>query len=648
MSHYPATRNAHTLSALFDPSAVAVVGASDDPTKIGGRPLHLLKAARFGGPIYPVNPHRELVQGLNAYPTVSDAPTRPDLAIIAVPASHVLTSFEDAVSAGVRVAIVYTSGFAEVGNEGLALQRNLVASARASGVRILGPNCLGVINTQNSLVATFSGAVGGNARQAGSIGLASQSGALGAHCLVLAERRGLAFSLWATSGNESDIDVAELMMYMATDSGTRVIVACIEGVRDGNRLLEALELARGNGKPVIMMKVGTSPVGALAAASHTASMVGSDRVFNAVLEEFGVCRAYSIEEMFDIAYGLTVHRRPKGRSLTVVTTSGGVGVLLADEAERLGVEIPELPAATQAKVRDLIPYAGTRNPVDVTAQITNTPEVLGPMLEALAESGTADSLLLFLSHLGLSDAMMRRLMPALAALSEGQAARVRVACLLTSDHVRQKLESFGYSVFEDPTRAIRTVAALIGLAENQQQRRIPPSLPVLDSDAASIAAGAAYNELEAKHLMRAIGIPTLPEQVARTPEEAMALAAGVGFPVALKVVSRDVPHKSDAGGVCLSLANERDVRSAFASILENVARCHPQACIDGVSVAPMAGPGVDLIVGCVRDSTFGHCVMLGIGGVFAEILDDAVIRRAPFDIDTAQSMIADLKGVALL
>ncbi|CPL86245.1 acetyl-CoA synthetase [Bordetella pertussis] len=638
----------HTLTALFEPRSVAVVGASDDPSKIGGRPLHLLKAARFALPIYPVNPARSVVQGLDAYARITETPTRPDLAIVAVPAAHVLATFDDVVAAGARAAIVYTSGFAEIGAEGVKVQAELTARARASGVRVLGPNCLGVINTRSKLIATFSGAVGHAPPRPGSIGLASQSGALGAHCLVLAERRGIAFSVWATSGNESDIDVAELIAYMATDPGTHVIVACIEGVRDAGRLIEALELARTHGKQIVMMKVGSSPIGAAAAASHTASMVGSDQVFDAVLREFGVYRAHSIEDMLDVAYALTVHQSPRGRSLAVVTTSGGVGVLLADEAERLGVDMPELPAIAQARIRELLPYAGTRNPVDVTAQITNTPEILGPMLDALLASGTVGSLLLFLSHLGLNAAMMRRLMPALTALSKRPGPQVRVACLLACDEVRQELEALGFSVFEDPTRAIRTVAALMEIATAQAQARPARTLPRLPDTAHAVTPGMQYSETEAKRLVRSIGIQTLPERIAQDPAQAAAIATELGFPVALKIVSPEILHKSDVGGVQLAVQTADEARSVYTSMMAPVRRNCPQARIDGIAIAPMARPGVDLILGCIQDPTFGPCLMLGSGGVYTEILADAVIRRAPFDAATARSMIAQLKGAPLL
>ncbi|XUF21502.1 acetate--CoA ligase family protein [Bordetella pertussis] len=465
---------------------------------------------------------------------------------------------------------------------------------------------------------------------------------------MLAERRGIAFSVWATSGNESDIDVAELIAYMATDPGTHVIVACIEGVRDAGRLIEALELARTHGKQIVMMKVGSSPIGAAAAASHTASMVGSDQVFDAVLREFGVYRAHSIEDMLDVAYALTVHQSPRGRSLAVVTTSGGVGVLLADEAERLGVDMPELPAIAQARIRELLPYAGTRNPVDVTAQITNTPEILGPMLDALLASGTVGSLLLFLSHLGLNAAMMRRLMPALTALSKRPGPQVRVACLLACDEVRQELEALGFSVFEDPTRAIRTVAALMEIATAQAQARPARTLPRLPDTAHAVTPGMQYSETEAKRLVRSIGIQTLPERIAQDPAQAAAIATELGFPVALKIVSPEILHKSDVGGVQLAVQTADEARSVYTSMMARVRRNCPQARIDGIAIAPMARPGVDLILGCIQDPTFGPCLMLGSGGVYTEILADAVIRRAPFDAATARSMIAQLKGAPLL
>ncbi len=640
--------NRNSLAALFEPKSVAIIGASDDPSKIGGRPVHLLKAAGFASPIYPVNPTRHSVQGLRSFNCIADVPEPPELAIIAVPARSVPSAFEEVVAAGAKAAIIYSSGFAELGDVGREVQKRLVDRARNSGCRVLGPNCLGVINTRTSLVATFSGGVGKSLRKGGSIGLASQSGALGAHCLVLAERRGFAFSQWATSGNEADIDVAELVAYMASDSDTKVIVTCLEGVRSVDRLTDAFSLARANGKQLVVMKVGASAVGAAAAASHTASMVGADRVFDAVLREYGLYRATSIEEMFDVAYGLSMHAPPRNGDLAVLTTSGGVGVLIADEAERLGLTIPELAESARMRIRGVLPFAGTRNPVDVTAQITNEPELLEPIFREMICATDCGSSITFLSHLGLRRDMMERLLPGLAAISRLRPNDARVACLLCDEATRAELEALGFSVFEDPTRAIRMISALVSIARatGKVARDLEALPPALTHEL--LAMGAKYNESECKRLIRASGVPTLPERVARSPEEAATFARSLGFPVALKIVSVDIPHKSDVGGVELSVQDTRAVHEAYAAIMSRVESACPHARVDGVSVSPMSSSGIDVIVGTLNDETFGPCVMVGMGGIFAEILDDSVIARAPLTAEDALVMIRRLKGAKML
>ncbi|MGD9941627.1 MAG: acetate--CoA ligase family protein [Burkholderiaceae bacterium] len=636
-----------TLAKLFEPQSVAIIGASDNPAKIGGRPLHLMKAARFEAPIYPINGARRTVQGLRAYASIAEVPAPPDLVIVAVPADQATDAVEQSIQAGAKAIILYSSGFAEVGHEGQELQRRLIQRTRQSGIRLLGPNCLGVINTRRRLVATFSGAIHDRMPEAGSIGLASQSGALGAHCLVLAARRRLSFSLWATSGNEGDIDVAELIAYMALDPQTAVIVACIEGVRDSKRLLHAFDLARGHGKPVVLMKVGASQSGALAAASHTGSMVGSDAVFSAVLEQYGVYRAHSIDEMFDVAYCLSMQRPTASKAITVVTTSGGVGVLMADDAERFGLQVPPLPEAAQAAIRERVPYAGARNPVDVTAQITNTPEVVKPIMASLAEHAARGTMMVFLSHLGLRRPMMQALLPALAELSGRRADDPRIACLLTNDETQDELEALGYSVFEDPTRAMKAAAALAWLGDNSM-RQASTAAAAPPDDAPPAQPGRPYSEVEAKQVVAAMGIPVPAERLVHSADDAAATARRLGFPVAMKIVSADIAHKSDVGGVRLSLSSEAEVRQAHADILTRVRNAAPEARIDGLLISRMAPAGVDMILGCTHDETFGPCVMIGFGGVFAEILDDAVIRCAPVAFGEAMAMIGRLKGAAIL
>ncbi len=637
------------LSAFFQPSSIAILGASSDERKIGGRPVRYLLSAGYRGRLLPVNPGHSTIQGLRAYPSIDALEEVPELAIVCVPGAQVLDTAQAIFAKGTRAAIVFSAGFAEAGAAGEAAQRKLVAMAHGSGSRVLGPNCIGLINARAGVYATFTGGViSPGASDKGSLGLASQSGAFAAHCLVLARRRGMAFSLWGTTGNESDVDVSELIQYMAEDAETKVVLACIEGVRDGARLVAALAAAELAGKPIILMKIGSSAVGAAAAASHTASLAGSDAVFDSVVREFGVHRAHSIDELFDLAYVFSRQPLPGNDRMGVLTVSGGVGIILADEADAQGFEMPSLPEATQARLKKLVPYAGTRNPLDVTAQLINDPGLVKPMFEAIASDGNFGTVVAFLSHIGLDPVLMPRMLPALESVAKDFADRVLIVSLLADSAVREQIEAFGYCVFEDPNRGVRAAAALRDHGVFVRKSRPANAVSVASQPAPRVSVGKRYNEMQAKDLLASAGIPVTRDVLATTAAAAVAAAVAAGFPVAMKIVSSDIAHKSEVGGVFLDLPDEAGVERAFHAMMASVGAAAPGAAIDGVSVTAMARSGVELIVGCHQDPVFGAIVMVGLGGIFAEIMRDVAMRRAPFTPADAEHMVRQLKGFALL
>ncbi|HSV83972.1 MAG TPA: CoA-binding protein, partial [Ramlibacter sp.] len=405
------------LDPFFNPSAVAIIGASSDPERIGGRPLRFLREAGFRQPVYAVNKSGGEVQGLPAYPSILDVPGAVDHAVVCVPVPAVKAAVDECIRKGVRCIQVLTAGFAELGPEGRALQDEILALCRAAGVRLLGPNALGLLNVATGLHATFSTLLDGAKPQPGPIALATQSGAFGSCAYGMATLRGLGFSKIVATGNEADVDVAECIDYLADDPATRVILAALESCRDGDRLRRALVKAARAGKPVIVMKVGRTDLGAAAASTHTGSLAGNDAVYDTVFAECGAWRAQSIEEMLDVAYLCAVTGAlPPGDAMGVVTGSGGIGVLMADHAGELGLTMPPLPQAAVQATRELLPFAVAANPLDMTAQVTSVKRGVPRTLEVMLRHGGYDSVLAYLAHSGLSPQRFEATLPELQAL----------------------------------------------------------------------------------------------------------------------------------------------------------------------------------------------------------------------------------------
>ncbi len=385
------------LTPLLSPRSIAVLGASSDPTRIGGRPIAYLKAQGFQGAIYPVNPNRAEVQGLQAYPSVASLPETPDVAIVAVGAEIAPQAIEDLAKRGTKAALMFTAGFAEVDDAGAAVQLQMVGVARAHGMRILGPNCLGVFDARTSYYATFSSSFDSGWPVLGRIGIASQSGAYGTHLYTLARNRGIGASLCIMTGNEADVTVGECIGWLAENPEVDVIATYLEGIREARNLIAALEIAKAARKPVVMQKVGRSELGGKAAKSHTASIAGDDAVTEAVMREFGVMRARNSEEMLDIAHTATRKIYPVKNTLGVITVSGGAGVLISDVASDVGLAMPEMPEATQKYLRELVPFCAPRNPVDATAQMGNDVTLISKFAEAVVHDGGYNSVLGFFS-----------------------------------------------------------------------------------------------------------------------------------------------------------------------------------------------------------------------------------------------------------
>ena len=649
--------NLDSLVPLLRPRSIAVIGASTDPAKISGRPVRYLKE-HFGGAIHPVNARAREVQGLKAVASVDALPEHIDQAIVCLPTQLVVPTLEACAARGIRSAVVFSAGFAETGDDGRRVQARIGDLARETGMRVLGPNCMGMMSLAHAedgegralgqAISTFTIAVEVNAPRAGPVGIVSQSGAFAAHAYTLAVQRGLGLSYWVTTGNECDVELADCLAFLANDPSTRVIMGYMEGCGNREKLCAALDLARANRKPVVMVKVGSSRVGRRAAASHTAVLTGGDEVFDAVFRQYGVHRAGSLDEFFDVAYASSFGRYPSGRSIGIASISGGVGILMADRAVAHGLDVAPMPESAVNRMKTLLPYAAAGNPVDMTAQIISQPELVRKNLEVMLEEGGYGAVAVFLTNVFYAESLRDHMLDCFANVRRAHPDALIVLCTVTTPDARSRLEEMGYVVFDEPTRAVDAVSALLRFQRSFSEYRAPSPAPRVETARSLALPARALNELEAKQALAEAGVPVIEERLADTRAGAVEAAESLGCPVALKIASPDIPHKSEIGGVVLGLEDAGAVATAFDDVMARARDSHPEARLDGVVVARMAPPGVETILGTSLDPVFGPVVMFGLGGVLVEVMRDVTLRVAPFDIDEAHRMIGEIRAAAVL
>lgn len=636
--------DARGLDALLRPRSVAMIGASADVTRIGGRALRHLRESGFGGEIYPVNPGRSEVQGLKAWSTVDDIPARPDCAVLALPTGAVLPAVTACARKGVAATVIFSAGFAEMGGAGEQLQEQIRRTAAEAGMRLLGPNCLGLYNLHANTFLSFSGIFDDVKGTAGRLGLVSQSGGYAGEVVKSAQEVGLHFGTWITTGNEVDVGLGEALHHLAISPDVDVVVGYIEGVRDTAAFFAALAAAHERRKPVILLKVGRTDQGARAAASHTASLVGSDSVYDAAFARYGAYRARTTEEMLDVAYAASRGRFPAGRRLAILTNSGGIGVQAADFAADDGLEMPEASPAVQQRLMELSPSGAPLNPVDLTGQVANDPPMFAHALEAVMGSGDFD---MAYCNVGLIAGLPFIKTPLLDSLTAAAARypQVPIALSVTApDEVVARYAEAGFICIREPARAIRTLAAL-GRFAAAWARPLPQ--PVAPEDWPAVTAGTSFSEAAAKDLLGRIGVPSPPEYVVTDGPSARAAAAAIAAPVAVKVVSPDILHKSDVGGVALDVAPP-DVPAQVEAMLATVRAAAPDARIDGCLVTPMITGGIECIVGVHLDPVLGPAIMFGLGGITVELLKDVATRLAPVSEDEALEMIRAIRSHPLL
>ena len=636
----------HSLEPLLRPKAVAVIGASDNPARIGGRPIYSMLKDGYEGNLFPVNPNRDIVQGLKAYPNISSVPMPVDSAVISVPENIALEVIKECADNGVKSAVVFTSGFAEIGSAGLSAQRQIADISAESGMRILGPNCLGVFNLQASWFGTFANTLASKKMPTGPIGIVTQSGAYGGHLFTITQNRGVGTNYWVTTGNEVDIDVAEVIEFYASEPEIKVIISYAEGVKNGERMCRALDAARDAKKPVIFMKVGSTEAGAKAAASHTASLAGEDAIYDGLFSQYGVYRAETTEEMADIAYACQFGRFPDGPKIGLQTISGGIGVQMADAASKKGFEVTPLPKVTQDKITKLIPFAGVNNPVDFTGQVLNERKLLEDSMRFVIDDADYHCQILYLASLPISEFTKDISLEIFTALRKRYPEELMFLSMIGPQESRKPYEEIGYPCFEDHSLAVRAMAALRYF--NEVFKRGKPKTICDGKEDKQIYLNGNVSEFAAKSILNTAGIGVNKEILAKNCEEAIVAKEAIEGPVVLKIASPDIQHKTEIGGVLLNLTSKEEVEAGYYKLMGNVEVGAPNAKVEGIIVAEMVSGGVETVLGVTRDPVFGPTVMFGLGGVFVEVFKDITFRVAPFGVEEAHRMIDEIRGRAIL
>jgi acetate---CoA ligase (ADP-forming) len=651
MTHVAPFSDTHALDAIFQPASIAIVGASRTPGTVGWMVVDNLLRNGFTGALYPVNPRAKAVHGVPAFRSVLEIPTDIDLAVIAVPKDLVADVTEQCGRKGVRAVIVITAGFREVGAAGREREQRLIEIAHHYRMRIVGPNCLGVITSEPaiSMNATFAPSM----PPAGNVSFMSQSGAMGITIIDYAAEFGIGIHHFVSVGNKADVSGNDLIEYWAADNGTGVILMYLESF--GNpRKFTSIARRVTRMKPIIIVKSGRTAAGARAASSHTGALAGLDTATDALLSQCGVIRVDRIEELFDLAMAFSHLPLPRDNTVAIITNAGGPGIIITDACEAAGLRVVELSAETQATLRrDLPDEASVRNPVDMIA--TATAENYRIALETvLRDPNIGSAIAAFVPPLG-----VRQLDVANAIIAARDAAPGKpvLAVLMGREGLpqgRAELSEARIPAYTFPESAARALAAM------DRQRRwlerpagVVRTFPV-DRAAADAAFAATTTEdgylpaAAVQSLLDAYGIPVIVSRRATTADEAVRAAEAIGFPVALKVVSADVIHKTEAGGVALDIRDADEVRAAFDRIAASVRKAMPDARIDGVLVEQFVRGGRELIIGMSQDPSFGPVLMFGLGGIYVEALRDVVFRVQPVsDVDTRE-MIESIRGVKLL
>ena len=646
-----------SLRPFFHPNTIAVIGASREPTSIGYRLLESLQGSHFSGSIIPVNPHATEVAGLRTFPSLLDVPVPVDLAVIAVPANIVLSIIDDCAAKLVPAAILITAGFAETGGTGISLEEQLRERVRRCGIRLIGPNCFGVMNLDPAirLNATYTPII----PPAGRVAFVSESGGMGLAVVTAAQRLNLGISGFVSVGNHMDVTVNDLLEYWERDPNIDVILLYLETIVDPQRFRQIAERV-GREKPTIVLKAGRTQAGQSAAGSHTAAMATNDKAADALFAQCGVIRAKSLEEFLSLATGLSSQTCPQGRRVGILTNSGGPGVLCADSCAGEGLLVPELDQLTQSTLASFLPPMATlRNPVDVIGFATE--EQHARAVETMLASDELDALVIV--HVSVrvtdNDPVAAGIIRGIRTARQADNKKPIYLCWMAEGDLDRTFVVDGeaiptYRHPEIPARIIMHAIAYDawrkrprGQAPNYADVNLPVANAICAKALTERGSGWLTTE-ETQALLAAMNVPLVQSGIATTAEEAVKLAQKIGFPVAVKLVSHQIVHKTEVGGVQLNLANEQAVREAFESIRVKLAQANKLKAMDGVIVQPMLSGGVEVMVGMTRDPLFGPLIAFGLGGTHVEILGDLQFRVAPLTDRDAAEMVRRIKSYRLL
>ena len=641
------------LKRFFAPDSVALVGATDDLTRFAGRVLMRMMNFGYQGKVFPVNPRFKVVRGIRCYPSVRDLPEAPDHVGIVVPAERVMGILEDCAARGARFATIYTGGFAETGTAaGREMQEAIGAFARRTGMRIMGPNCNGLVNFADGFAMTTSATVA-TRHPAGNVGVVAQSGGAGqVNVMWRAQEAGVGVSYEVSCGNSADLNILDFMHFMVEDAATDVIMVLAESIPDGPRLFEVARLAAEREKPIVMVKLGRTAAGSSAAASHTGALAGADEVCDAALRQCGIIRVDDCNELYEMAMLLRTRRWPRGGRVAATTISGGNGVLLVDLGAGLGLTFPAYGAGTQERLASVLPKHGsTSNPTDLTNAAIGKPGIFKDCIAAIAADENIDLIVPIFTLSVASD--VRQAVEAAKATTKPVAILWTGACNDDPALTAKSLALEGVAVYRNTLSCIKAVreAARYGEFLRERRKSMPARPAGIDTQAARAllkSATGVLTERASKAVLAVYGFPVTRETLACDAQEAASIARAIGGAVALKIESADIAHKTEAGAVRLNVSGDNAVRTAYDEVIAAATAYNSGARLDGVLVQEMAPPGLEFMLGLVVDPVFGPVVVAGLGGIHVEVLRDVAYRVAPLDHAEARAMLHGLRGYKML
>lgn len=646
------------LEPLFQPKSIAIFGASENKKRIGYLQLKALLNAGYKGEIYPINPKAQSIEGIRTYKNIKEIPHSVDLAIVCVNADLVEQCLIESGECNVKSTIIFASGYSEIGEQGIKAQEKLKEIADRYSLKIIGPNCVGLLNTTNGLMGTFSpGLTHVPLHDKREVGFVTQSGAFGVLTYIAAAQNNLTFKYFVSVGNEADVEFSDVLEYMIHDRETKVVSGYLEGEKSIEKLRYLAKNALDVNKPIVIMKSGRSDAGSRAAASHTGSLAGSDKIYDGFFKQTGIVRAEDYDDIISFSKLFLSGKLPTGKNTAIITSSGGRGINEADRCESYGLHIHELSKDVRAQIEANIPnFASAINPVDLTAAaaITHQELFLEP-LKILVNDPETDNIIF--TEFPMDWDEDTPILKEFVDICKNTNKFILVTTFplegMSVPKGASYLEENGIPFIVGNMNPIRSLAKLVDYSEtyrrNKENADRASKVSLLTSDVHLLLPGnTTLSETQSNEVLASYGIPTTKFGVAMSGMEAVTIAGEIGYPVVMKIDSEDIPHKTDVGGLRLNINSNEEVKEAYSFILNNVKKNCPNAKLNGISVQQMLSEGIEVIVGVTNDPTFGPVIMFGLGGVFVEVFKDVSFRVAPITKDDAKEMIDELKGSELL